>query len=167
MGDVLGGADRILRNYSRDLPQPQIVGAIEHSAVGVAPAVNQIFARFLGGMKGKFRGIGQPVIIPGSMGTSSYVLIGTDEGMRETFGSVCHGAGRVMSRHSALGQKDGRQVKAELEAKGEEIRVQFVKGLAEEMPEAYKNIDDVIESVELAGLAKKVSRHVPMGVMKG
>lgn len=110
---------------------------------------------------------GHPAIIPGSMGTSSYVLVGTETGLKESFASVCHGAGRVMSRHEAMRRKTGNQVKKELEAKGEVIRGKSLSGLAEEMPEAYKDIDEVIASVELSGIGKKVSRHKPLAVMKG
>ncbi len=114
-----------------------------------------------------FSSTGHPALIPGTMGTSSYVLIGTDTGLRETFGSVAHGAGRVMSRHEAMRRKRGERVKKELEAKGELIRGASLSGLAEEMPEAYKDVDEVIESVEKAGLGKRVSKHVPLAVMKG
>jgi len=110
---------------------------------------------------------GHPAIIPGSMGTPSYVLVGTEVGLEESFASVCHGAGRTMSRHEAMRRKRGEQVKKELEAKGEVIRGKSLAGLAEEMPEAYKDIDEVIESVVLSGIGKRVSRHVPLAVMKG
>jgi len=110
---------------------------------------------------------GHPAIVPGSMGTASYVLVGTETGLKESFASVCHGAGRAMSRGEAMRRKSGEQVKKELEAKGEIIKGKSWSGLAEEMPEAYKDIDEVVESVVLAGLGKKVSRHVPLAVMKG
>lgn len=114
-----------------------------------------------------YRSTGHPAIIPGSMGTASYVLVGTEKGMEESFGSVCHGAGRVMSRHGAMQQKSGAQVKAELEAKGEIVKALSIKGLAEEMPEAYKDVDEVVKSVELAGIGKIVVKLRPLGVMKG
>ncbi len=110
---------------------------------------------------------GHPAIIPGSMGTSSFVLVGTEFGLQETFASVCHGAGRAMSRTSAMKMKRGEQVKAELEAKGEIIKGASFAGLAEEAPEAYKDIEEVIKSIELAGIGKKVARMVPLAVMKG
>jgi len=110
---------------------------------------------------------GHPAIIPGSMGTSSYVLIGTEKGLEESFASVCHGAGRTMSRHEAKRKKPGEEVKKELEAKGEVIKGKSWAGLAEEMPEAYKDIDQVIESVVVSGIGKKVTRHRPLAVMKG
>jgi tRNA-splicing ligase RtcB len=114
-----------------------------------------------------FASTGHPALIPGTMGTSSYVLVGTETGLVETFGSVAHGAGRVMSRHEAMRRKKGEQVKKELEATGKLIKGASLNGLAEEMPEAYKDVDEVIESVEAAGLGKKISRHVPLAVMKG
>jgi tRNA-splicing ligase RtcB len=110
---------------------------------------------------------GHPAIIPGSMGTASFVIVGTETGLKESFASVCHGAGRAMSRGEAMRRKRGEQVKKELEAKGEIIKGKSWGGLAEEMPEAYKDIDEVVESVVLAGLGKKVSKHVPLAVMKG
>ncbi len=110
---------------------------------------------------------GHPAIIPGSMGTPSYVLVGTETGLQESFASVCHGAGRTMSRHEAMRRKRGEQVKKELEEKGEVIRGKSLASLAEEMPEAYKDIDEVIESVVLSGIGKKVAKHVPLAVMKG
>lgn len=117
--------------------------------------------------KGIYEKTGHPAIIPGSMGTASYVLVGLPKGLKESFASVCHGAGRTMSRHEAMRRKRGEQVKKELEAKGEVIKGKSLAGLAEEMPEAYKDIDDVIESITLSGLAKKVSKHKPLAVMKG
>lgn len=110
---------------------------------------------------------GHPVIIPGSMGTPSYVLVGTETGLKEAFGSVCHGAGRVMSRTSAVKGKRGDVIKRELEQKGQVIRGASWSGLAEEAPEAYKDIDEVVKSVELAGIGKIVAKMSPMGVMKG
>jgi len=114
-----------------------------------------------------YRNVGQPVIIPGDMGTASYVLVGTETAMNETFGSVCHGAGRVMSRTKAVHSIRGEEVKHRLESKGEVIRADSWKVLAEEAPEAYKDIDEVIKSVELAGLSKPIARLTPMGVAKG
>jgi len=110
---------------------------------------------------------GHPALIPGTMGTASYVMVGTSQGLEETFGSVAHGAGRVMSRHEAMRRKRGEQVKKELEAKGEIIKGASWSGLAEEMPEAYKDIDEVIKSVELSGIGKNVAKCVPLAVIKG
>lgn len=110
---------------------------------------------------------GQPVIIPGSMGTASYVLVGTEQAMEQSFGSTCHGAGRRMSRHAAFRQVQGMQIKEELAHKGIAIKTGSIKGLAEEAPLAYKNIDDVIEVVHNVGIAKKVARLRPVAVIKG
>lgn len=114
-----------------------------------------------------YREVGQPVIIPGDMGTTSYVLIGTDKAMEETFGSTCHGAGRVMSRHGAIRRFRGTDIQKKLEAKGQVVRATHPKILAEEASEAYKNIDEVIRSVEMSGISKAVAMVVPLGVAKG
>lgn len=110
---------------------------------------------------------GQPVIIPGSMGTSSYVLVGTSQSMLESFGSVCHGAGRTMSRHEAKKQVLGKQLKIDLEKMGIFIQVGSISGLAEEAPLAYKDIHDVVDVVDKAGIAKKVAKLKPIVVIKG
>ena len=115
-----------------------------------------------------YRDIGQPVLIPGDMGTGSYVLVGTERAMKETFGSTCHGAGRVMSRHQALRKFRGDEVKKELWAsKKIYVRSASNKVAAEEAPGAYKNIDNVVKAVEGAGISKIVAKMVPLGVVKG
>lgn len=114
-----------------------------------------------------YREVGQPVLIAGSMGTASYILVGTSEAMSETFGSSCHGAGRAMSRNRALKIYRGEQIKRELEAQGEALRSTHPKVLAEEAPGAYKDVDAVVDSVHQAGISKKVARMVPLGVAKG
>ena len=114
-----------------------------------------------------YRGVGQPVIIPGSMGTASYVLVGTQRAMDETFGTVCHGAGRAMSRTAAKRGRNVRDETQKLEAQGVLLRSETRDGILEEIPEAYKDIDAVIEVVHRAGLARKVARLRPMGVIKG
>jgi len=114
-----------------------------------------------------YRAVGQPVLIPGDMGTASYVLAGTETAMAETFGSTCHGAGRVMSRHAAVKALRGRSIAAELKAQGICVMSRGRKTLFEEAPEAYKNIDNVINVVHGAGLSKRVARLRPMGVVKG
>jgi tRNA-splicing ligase RtcB len=115
----------------------------------------------------KYREVGQPVLIPGSMGTASYVLVGTDYAMKEVFGSSCHGAGRTMSRHAALRLRSGQALKKELEQQGIIIRAGSIKDLAEEAPYAYKDVDAVVNVVHNAGIAKKVCRLVPLAVIKG
>ena len=114
-----------------------------------------------------YREIGQPVLIPGSMGTASWVLAGADGAMRETFGSVCHGAGRLMSRTAAKKGRNAREVQKKLEDQGILARSETRDGLLEEVPEAYKDVDEVIEVVHQAGLARKVARLRPLGVIKG
>lgn len=109
----------------------------------------------------------QPVIIPGSMGTATYLMIGQDLAMRETFGTVCHGGGRVMSRAAAKKKVMGRELQQKLAGQGITVRSHSMAGLAEEAPLAYKDIDDVVEVVHNLGLAKKVARFVPLGVIKG
>ncbi|MGB9604252.1 MAG: RtcB family protein [Bryobacteraceae bacterium] len=114
-----------------------------------------------------YRAIGQPVLIPGSMGTASWVLVGTERAMQQTFGSVCHGAGRLLSRTAARKGRNAREVQEQLEQQGILVRSETRDGILEEVPEAYKNVDEVIEVVHAAGLARKVARLRPMGVIKG
>lgn len=109
----------------------------------------------------------EPVLIPGSMGTASYVLVGTEEALRQSFGSSCHGAGRRMSRHEALRRVHGGKLKDELQDEGIFVETGSVRGLAEEAPRAYKDIDEVVEVVSQAGIAKKVARLKPVAVIKG
>jgi tRNA-splicing ligase RtcB len=115
----------------------------------------------------KYRQIGQPVLIPGSMGTASWVMTGTEMAMKKSFGSSCHGAGRVMSRTQAKKNIRGEILIKQLRDKGIFIRAGSVSGVAEEAPEAYKNVDLVIESVVGAGLVRKVAKLRPVAVVKG
>jgi tRNA-splicing ligase RtcB len=114
-----------------------------------------------------YKHIGQPVIIPGDMGRASFVLIGTERGMKEAFGSTCHGAGRLMSRHQAIKRAKGRAIWREMEDMGVIVRSAGRETLAEEMPEAYKDVSNVVDVVHNAGLSKKVARLRPLGVIKG
>ena len=114
-----------------------------------------------------YRGVGQPVFIPGSMGTGSYVLVGRDEAQHLSFGSACHGAGRRMSRGQARRTKHGGEVRRELEEHGIVVRCSSLKELAEEAPFAYKDVDHVVDVVHRAELARKVARLGSMGVVKG
>lgn len=118
-------------------------------------------------MPSLYRKIGQPVIIPGDMGRASWVLVGQQGSMDKTFGTTCHGAGRAMSRTAAVKEAAGRRIDKELEARGVIARAQSHKGLAEEQPKAYKNVDEVVEVVHQAGLSHKVARMRPIGVIKG
>jgi tRNA-splicing ligase RtcB len=114
-----------------------------------------------------YRKIGQPVIIPGDMGRASWVLAGQPGSMAQTFGTTCHGAGRAMSRTAAVKDAQGRRIDKELETKGIIARARSWKGLAEEQPAAYKDVDLVVEVVHKAGISKKVARMRPIGVIKG
>jgi len=114
-----------------------------------------------------YREVGQPIILPGSMGTSSYVLVGTSEGMKETFGSTAHGAGRVMSRHQALRDFRGEQVVKDLASQGITVKGASMKGIAEEASGAYKDVDEVVRVSDEAKIGKLVVRLKPLGVVKG
>jgi len=115
----------------------------------------------------KYMKIGQPVIIPGSMGTASYVLVGNQKGLEVSFGSTCHGAGRVMSRHEAIRRHRGEQVVRELGERGIVVKPATWSVAAEEAPDAYKDIDEVVEAVQLAGISNIVAKLRPMAVVKG
>jgi tRNA-splicing ligase RtcB len=119
------------------------------------------------GLPPEYRDIGQPVLVPGSMGTASFVLVGTAGSMAQTFGSSCHGAGRVMSRAQAKRQVRGEKLKGDLDYPGIAVRAGSMSGLAEEAPAAYKDVDRVVEVVHRAGIARKVARLEPFAVIKG
>jgi len=119
------------------------------------------------GLPEEYRPLGQPVLVPGSMGTASWVLLGTEGSMEQSFGSTCHGAGRTMSRKKAKKIVRGDRLKDELENRGIHIRAGSMPGLAEEAPLAYKDVDAVVEVVAKAGIAKKVARLRPVAVIKG
>jgi len=115
----------------------------------------------------KYASIGQPVLIPGDMGTASYILLGTHKSMEETFGSTCHGAGRTLSRRKAMKVTSGRHIQNELARKGIYVRAKSVKTIREEAPLAYKDIDEVVETVARSGISKKVVKTAPLAVVKG
>jgi tRNA-splicing ligase RtcB len=115
----------------------------------------------------KYKNVGQPVIVPGDMGRNSYILVGTERGMKETFGSACHGAGRLMSRSKALKSVRGSQVIEELNKKGILIKSAGYKTIAEEMPQAYKDVSEVVDVLDKAGICIKVAKLRPIGVIKG
>ncbi len=119
------------------------------------------------GLPPEYRPYGQPVLIPGSMGTASWVLLGTEGSMERSYGSSCHGAGRVMSRKQAKREIWGEDLRQQLEAQGIRVRAGSLPGLAEEAPQAYKDVDQVIEVVSRAGIASKVARLKPVVVIKG
>jgi len=113
------------------------------------------------------RDVGQPVLVGGTMGTASYVLVGTGDGERLSFSSSCHGAGRAMSRHQALRTWKGRQVIDELAARGIIVRSPSSRGVAEEAPGAYKDVGAVVDAADAAGLSRKVVKLVPLVCVKG
>lgn len=115
----------------------------------------------------RYREVGQPVLVPGDMGRASYVLAGTQRAMDETFGSTCHGAGRMMSRSAALRSARGRSIIREMEERGVYVRAASKATLAEEMPEAYKDVSKVVEVVHRAGISRLVAKIIPMGSIKG
>jgi tRNA-splicing ligase RtcB (3'-phosphate/5'-hydroxy nucleic acid ligase) len=119
------------------------------------------------GLPERYRRVGQPVLIPGDMGRSSHVLVGTETGWKETFGSCCHGAGRVLSRKQAKKSAKGRAIVRELEDRGIYVQSAGKGTVAEEMPDAYKDVDKVVDIVHNAGIAKKVAKLTPLGVIKG
>ncbi|MEZ6069121.1 MAG: RtcB family protein [Pirellulales bacterium] len=114
-----------------------------------------------------YRDVGQPVIIPGDMGRASWVLVGAEGSMEQTFGSACHGAGRLMSRTAAMKSARGRRIDRELAMRGVVARSRSLRGLAEEQPAAYKDVNLVVDVVHNANLARKVARMRPIGVIKG
>jgi len=115
----------------------------------------------------EYKPIGQPVLVPGSMGTASWVLLGTEESTQRSFASTCHGAGRTMSRAQSKKKIWGEDLRNTLQSRGIYIRAGSLSGLAEEAPEAYKDVDDVVQTVVGAGIARKVARLVPIAVVKG
>ncbi|MCP4724354.1 MAG: RtcB family protein [bacterium] len=114
-----------------------------------------------------YKNVGQPVLIPGDMGRYSYVLIGTEKSLEQTFGSTCHGAGRVMSRNQAIKASKGRSIYKELEKKGIILQAHGKRTVHEEVSEAYKDVQDVVNVVHNAGISKKVAKLIPLGVIKG
>jgi len=115
----------------------------------------------------KYKDVGQPVLIPGDMGRCSFVAVGTERAMEETFGSTCHGAGRVQSRGASRRSLRGVDVADELKTRGITVKAGNISGLAEEASQAYKDVSLVVEITHRAGISKKVSMAVPMGVIKG
>jgi tRNA-splicing ligase RtcB len=114
-----------------------------------------------------YRDIGQPVLIPGDMGRCSYLAVGTETAMKETFGSTCHGAGRLQSRSAAKRGARGSDIQQALAGRGITVRARSMASLAEEAPEAYKDVSEVVDVTHRAGISLKVLKSVPMGVIKG
>jgi tRNA-splicing ligase RtcB len=158
----------IRRAWKRELPEDtiEIVYDVAHNVAKLEKYadVGEVVVH----RKGATRAFpGQPVLIPGSMGTASYLLTGEQKAMEQTFGSTCHGAGRVMSRTKARTEINANELRERLRKMGIVAEARSTKGLVEEAPEAYKDIDEVIDVVALAGIARRVARFVPIGVIKG
>src|SRR5437773_346843 len=153
--DFLDVAGRALRRYGITVPDRQLA---------CAPADSPEARDYLGATRAF---PGQPVIVPGDMGRYSYLLVGTEAAMRETFGSTCHGAGRLLSRTAAVKAARGRRVDLELRERGVVARATGRDALAEEMPEAYKDVKDVVDVVHRFGISLRVARLRPLGVIKG
>lgn len=173
--------DQVLENRVRRYELHQVYDVAHNMAKEEEHKVNETKMRLCVHRKGatrafgpgtpelsaEFIDIGQPVLIPGSMGTASYILLGREGSMEKTFGSTCHGAGRVMSRAKATRTVHSKQLREELEAKGIVVRAGSLNGLAEEAPGAYKDVGRVVEVVERAGLSSKLVRLEPVVVIKG
>jgi tRNA-splicing ligase RtcB len=125
------------------------------------------FGPSMPGLPPEYMQVGQPVLVPGSMGTASWVLVGTESSMWLSFGSCCHGAGRTMSRAKARHEIRGEELRRDLVAQGIQLRAGSLSGLAEEAPSAYKDVDSVVETVTSVGIARKVARLRPLAVIKG
>lgn len=144
-----------------------IIDGIEKQVIMHRKGATRAFGPGRPEVPSKYRGVGQPVLIPGTMGTASYILAGTQTSMDIAFGSSCHGAGRRMSRAQARKQVNAGQLRAQLGKQGIIIRSHSDPGLAEEAPMAYKDVENVVDIVHNAGLARKVARVVPLAVIKG
>jgi tRNA-splicing ligase RtcB (3'-phosphate/5'-hydroxy nucleic acid ligase) len=159
---------RVFARSPRDLAMRVVYDVAHNIAKEEEHEVDGRRRRLLVHRKGATRAFpGQPVLVPGDMGRYSFLLVGTAKAMSETFGSTCHGAGRVMSRTAAVKAARGRQIERELAARGILARATGRDALAEEMPEAYKDVKDVVEVVHGFGISRRVARLRPMGVIKG
>ena len=147
--------------------EDHIIGGVPKQVWVHRKGATRAFPPHHGELPPAYAAIGQPVLIPGDMGRASWVLVGQPGAMEQTFGSACHGAGRVLSRHAAVRLSKGRHIDRELGELGVVAKARSRKGLAEEQPEAYKDVDVVVDVVDKAGLAKKVARLRPLGVIKG
>lgn len=169
-------------NQSRDAMEMEILYDLSHNIVKAEDhmvdgkkrkllihrkGATRAFAKGRQEIPEKYREIGQPVLIPGSMGTSSYVLCGAEGSMQQTFGSSCHGAGRVMSRHQAIREIPAARTFESLKSKNIEIRIKTRKLVSEEAEWSYKDVDEVVKVVENSGISTIVSRNIPIAVIKG
>ncbi|HZF06893.1 MAG TPA: RtcB family protein, partial [Patescibacteria group bacterium] len=160
--------ERVLGVAPADLRMAVVYDVAHNIAKEEEHDVDGARRRLLVHRKGATRAFpGQPVIVPGDMGRYSFVLVGTETAMRETFGSTCHGAGRLMSRTAAVKAAKGRRIVDELAQRGVVARAAGFQSLAEEMPEAYKDVREVVDVVHRFGISTRVARLKPMGVIKG
>ena len=160
--------ERVLGVGPRDLGLACVYDVAHNIAKEEEHEIDGVRRRLLVHRKGATRAFpGQPVIVPGDMGRYSYLLVGTETAMRETFGSTCHGAGRRMSRTAAVKAARGRRIDVELATRGVVARATGHESLAEEMPEAYKDVREVVDVVHRFGISTRVARLRPLGVIKG
>jgi tRNA-splicing ligase RtcB len=168
---VLGGARGMRQVYdvchNVAKVEPHVLGGVEKRLCVHRKGATRSFGPGRPEIPPAYRGVGQPVIIPGSMGTASYILVGTADAEELSFGSTAHGAGRAMSRHEALRRFRGEQIRDDLARQGIELRSTSWKGVAEEAAGAYKDVDEVVRVSHAVGLGRLVARVVPVGVMKG
>jgi tRNA-splicing ligase RtcB len=143
------------------------IGSSEKAVCVHRKGATRAFASGSNQIPAKYKHVGQPVLIPGDMGRYSFVAVGTEKAMEETFGSSCHGAGRNLSRHKAMKVAKGRDLLNELGKKGIVIQAKGYKTIAEEMPEAYKDVANVVDVMHQEGITKKVAKLRPIGVIKG
>jgi len=163
--DAMGMVYDVCHNVAK--VERHTVGGVEKSVCIHRKGATRSFGPGRPEVPAAYRAVGQPVIIPGSMGTASYILAGTREAEALSFSSTAHGAGRVMSRHEAVRRFRGEQIRDELARRGVELKSTSWKGVAEEASAAYKDIDEVVRVSHEAGLGRLVARVVPIGVMKG
>lgn len=168
-GKVLNGNLRIVYDVAHNIAKREdhMVGGVMKKVLVHRKGATRAFPAGRKELPPRYSRIGQPVLIPGSMGTFSYVLVGTQRAMEETFGSTCHGAGRTKSRHAAKRDTTAEELIKRLLIKGIHVRGASKSGLTEESPEAYKDVSQVVDVVHQAGIARKVAMMIPIGVIKG
>ena len=147
--------------------EEHVIGGIKKKVLVHRKGATRAFPKGHSDLPEKYKDVGQPVFIPGSMGTSSYVLVGSENSLIESFGSTAHGAGRMLSRFAAKKKWSGSEVKDNLKKRNILVKASSLNGISEEAPEAYKDVDEVVKISNSAGIAKLVARVKPLGVIKG
>lgn len=170
--DVIGREDlemNLIYDVAHNIAklEKHVIDGEEHEFIIHRKGATRAFGPGRPEIPAKYQEIGQPVLIGGSMGTASYILIGSEDSMRETFGSTCHGAGRTMSRSKANRELTVEAIRTQLSDKGVTLRAANKNTILEEAPESYKDIEQVVEACHIAGISRKVARLVPLGVIKG